>query len=509
MADDMAIIGQAGSAMPTFTPLTSRIQTITLSLGRGALQDALYPRPTMLGGRLALLLFFSCAALLVQPCAATPFQWEFTGSLNIGREYHTATLLSDGRVLVAGGGVASGPQTYAYPYTRTAELYDPATGTWTFTGDLNNVRSLHTATLLPNGKVLVAGGWPEAVSTGSAELYDPATGTWTLTGSLNVRHAAHTATLLFDGRVLVAGGTHSFTSVELYDPATGTWTVTGSLTTPRYGYHTATLLSDGRVLVAGGRADVASVELYDPATGTWTVTGSLNTGRSDHTATLLANGTVLVAGGENQDMGALASAELYDPGTGNWTPTGSLNVRRWDHTATLLSDGRVLVAGGQSAGSALAGAEIYDPATGTWTVTGDLNTARGLHKATLLSDGRVLAVGGWAFPGFIASAELFNSGVTPTPTPTATATPTATPGPIELTGQGKKVGGINTSRLKWRGATSANVDVYRDGNVIATTPNNGLYDDSTGTTGHASFMYQVCEAGTQTCSNTVTVNFGP
>ena len=97
---------------------------------------------------------------------------------------------------------------------------------------------------------------------------------------------------------------------------------------------------------------------------------------------------------------------------------------------------------------------------------------------------------------------------TATPTPTPTATATATPGPIQLRAQGKKVGGINTSRLKWRRATSANVDVYRDGAVIATTPNDGLYDDSTGTTGQASFMYKVCEAATQNCSNTVTVNFG-
>jgi hypothetical protein len=96
-----------------------------------------------------------------------------------------------------------------------------------------------------------------------------------------------------------------------------------------------------------------------------------------------------------------------------------------------------------------------------------------------------------------------------TPTPTPTVTPTATPGPIQLRGSGRKIGGINTSRLKWRGAISANVDVYRDGNVIATTPNDGQYDDSTGTTGQASFMYQVCNAGTQTCSNAVTVNFGP
>jgi hypothetical protein len=98
---------------------------------------------------------------------------------------------------------------------------------------------------------------------------------------------------------------------------------------------------------------------------------------------------------------------------------------------------------------------------------------------------------------------------TPTPTPTATATATATPGPITLGGKGKKIGGINTSRLKWRGATSANVDVYRNGIAIATTPNDGQYDDSTGTTGQASFTYKVCEAGTQTCSNRVTVNFGP
>src|SRR5205814_4497993 len=160
----------------------------------------------------------------------------------MGREYHTATLLADGRVLVACGGTA---ETYAYPYTNTAELYDPATGTWTFTGSLHYVRSVHTATLLPNGKGLVAGGWPEAVSTGSAELYDPATGTWTFTGDLNIRHAAHTATLLFDGRVLVAGGTHSFRSVELAEPSKGTGTATASLTTPRYGDRTATLAADG------------------------------------------------------------------------------------------------------------------------------------------------------------------------------------------------------------------------------------------------------------------------
>jgi hypothetical protein len=203
---------------------------------------------------------------------------------------------------------------------------------------------------------------------------------------------------------------------------------------------------------------------------------------------------------------------LPQPATGNWTPTGSLNVGRRCHTATLLSDGRVLVAGGVGgSNSTFADAELYDPATGNWTVTGSLNNALCFYTATLLPDGRVLVAGGKNNDGIHATAETFDPGVTPTPTPTPTATPTATPtpGPIQLTGQGKKVGGINTARLKWRGATSANVDVYRDGVVIATPPNDGLYDDSTGTTGQASFMYQVCEAGTQTCSNTMTVNFGP
>ena len=164
---------------------------------------------------------------------------------------------------------------------------DPASGTWTLTGSLNTARYLHTATLLPNGMVLVAGGLDSGLNAlDSAELYDPASGTWTLTGSLNTARVAHTATLLPNGMVLVAGGfdtgLNALDSAELYDPASGTWTVTGSLNTARY-YHTATLLPNGMVLVAGGLDSCsntsASAELYDPASGTWTLTGSLNTAR--------------------------------------------------------------------------------------------------------------------------------------------------------------------------------------------------------------------------------------
>ena len=200
---------------------------------------------------------------------------------------------------------------------KTAIMDDPS---WTATGSMNTARYDHSATLLPSGKILVAGGFGMT----TAELFDPATGTWTAAGLPTARQN-HTATLLPNGKVLVAGGgagKSSFKSAVLYDPATGTWTATGSMGTGRL-FHTATLLPDGKVLVAGGLNSVylTSAEVYDPATGRWRETGSLNTGRGSHTATLLPSGKVLVAGGGSNKQ--LSSAELYDPATGAWTATAS------------------------------------------------------------------------------------------------------------------------------------------------------------------------------------------
>lgn len=150
---------------------------------------------------MALLLFFFGLALLGRPSAAATFQWEYTGSLNHARMNQQAALLIDGRVLVAGG-THDG-------YLASAELYEPATGNWTSTGDLNLGRTAHTATVVPNGKVLVVAGVFGPLRsdyTATTELYDPATGSWAFTGSLNNARYSHTATLLAEGRVLVAGG---------------------------------------------------------------------------------------------------------------------------------------------------------------------------------------------------------------------------------------------------------------------------------------------------------------
>src|SRR5438046_1553506 len=288
----------------------------------------------------------------------------------------------------------------------------------------------------------------------------------------------------------------------------GTWITTGSLLIARRD-HTATLLPNGKVLVAGGVDEsghgFGTAELYDPATGTWTASGSLAKGRWSHTATLLPDGQVLVAGG--WDNGYLASADLYDPARDTWRATGRLATARYGHTATLLPNGQVLVAGGVNVGE-LASAELYDPASETWTATGSLNTARYFHTATLLPNGKVLAAGGT--PDNIhafASSELYDSSGSPTPTPT--------PAPITLSAAGRKVNGVDTVRLTWSGATSSQVDIYRcdqhlngcNPAVIATTVNDGRYFDSTGQTGEAGFRYRVCEAGTQTCSNTEGVTF--
>lgn len=357
------------------------------------------------------------ATLTVRPAG-----FVLTGSLNTGRYEHTATMLNNGMVLIVGG-KDSGNNVQG-----TAELYNPATGIFSYTGSLKTARFGHTATLLSNGMVLITGGGTnsvETVDTTTAELYNPATGTFTYTtGSLNTGRDGQTATLLNNGMVLIAGGynnngTAYLTSAELYNPATETFTyTTGSLNTGRE-QQTATLLNDGTVLIVGGvpyPGVTATAELYNPASQTFVYTaGTLNTARQNQTATLLNNGMVLIAGGYDSTNFATLSSELYNPANQTFAETGNMNTARELHTATLLDDGLVLIAGGQNGGAsgesvgvAIANAELYDPASGGFTVTGSLNTAREQQTATLMNSGTVLVVGGCTSSfAAIGSAELY------------------------------------------------------------------------------------------------------
>ncbi|CAF1403706.1 unnamed protein product [Adineta steineri] len=347
-------------------------------------------------------------------------KWTMTGNMSIGRYGHTASTLANELVLVSGGQNDSGSYLKSGRYVNSAELYNPSTGAWTTTGSMNDTRAYHTASILANGLVLVAGG--SVITTDdyegdvleTVELYNASTGIWTTTGSMNVGRGYHTASILSNGLVLVSGGAgNSFgflTSAELYNPSTGTWTFTANMNTGRRS-HTASTLANGLVLVTGGELNnhhFNSAELYNLSTGTWTTTGSMNFPRRYYTASTLANGSVLVTGGEHNNR-YVNSAELYNPSTGTWTTTGSMNVGRGYHTASTLANGYVLVAGGDSSiiGDYVNSTELYNPSAGTWTATRSVSVARSRHVASILANGKVLVTGGLGNSGILNSTELY------------------------------------------------------------------------------------------------------
>lgn len=346
-----------------------------------------------------------------------------TGSMSSSRAGHSSTLLMDGRVLIAGGFEQSSLISPPTVPAVTAEIYDPVTGRFTKTGVMNAARSGHTATLLPNGKVLIVGG----DSSSSAELYDPANGLFTPAGHTNA--APGQAVLLGNGKVLLAGNVRA----EIYDPATGAFTPAGPYTSPHRFLVSATLLTDGRVLIDdGGYSGARRTEIYDPAANAFSLAPDLVPGSMEldaYALTSLRNGKVLVIGGTDE-LERYASGTLYDPIAGP-APTGVLAFGRAWHTSTLLSDGTVLVAGGEGWScpvdywsssnrfgycefmGSLAQSEVYDPTTGTFVRTGNMLVGRSEHRATLLKDGRVLVTGGISyrgigvFDGSLASAEIY------------------------------------------------------------------------------------------------------
>jgi len=349
------------------------------------------PKLTLLG----LLVVGLAASTVLAQASGT---WMTTGSLNTGRLGHTATLLPSGQVLVAGGETSSGT------ILASAELYNPATGQWTTVGSMANARINHTATLLPNGEVLVVGGSgvlnPQAPCLATAELYNPATGQWRTTGNMNTARFSQGAALLQTGEVLVAGGDICWgysggaspgASAELYNPSSSTWKTTGSMNASLVS--PMTLLQDGRALLGN--------ELYSPSAGRWSLTSNMK--EPEHlslAAALLANGNVLIYG----DLFAYYAGEFYNPVTNVWTETmGNCYTGLTVAHLVLLANGKALLGGGSDRYSGHSypetNCDLYDPSTNRWTSTGRLHQA-GSHTLTLLSNGQVLAVGG-------ADAELY------------------------------------------------------------------------------------------------------
>jgi hypothetical protein len=395
-----AVVPPSPTHSPTFTPVpTTAQQRPAAWTSVGDVPSLLGPTPLAVrlhDGRVLLMKRISCGGCndaggaMYDP---TTRSWSSASRIPTGG---SATLLGDGTVLVAGGGKSG----------TASQLYDPVSGQWVATGSMTIARSGpetsaantagYTATLLLDGRVLVAGGATAAVPGGllvDAEIYDPVAGRWSATGSMVHARANHTATLLPDGRVLVAGGSNprrvsgpagpsatTFDSAEIYDPQTGTWTGTESMPEPR-AFQTATLLPDGTVLVAGGGSDeyvatLSTTAAYDPRTGRWMSTGNLSMARVGCTATVLPDGSVLIAGGylavkpvpsdlHSGDPHSTAIAERYDPTAGSWTLTASMTGPRALHSAVLPADGSVLVAGGEPSLTLWdSSGELYDPGSG-------------------------------------------------------------------------------------------------------------------------------------------------
>ena len=331
-------------------------------------------------------------------------RWTSAGSMAATRIDHTATLLPSGKVLVAGGFVKPFPA----PSLSDTELYDPATNAWSLATPMIEPRTRHTATLLRDGRVLVVGGltvtlqgeglFPSQLT--HAEIYDPTSDRWSMTAPVGARRLGHIATLLPDGRVLVAGGQDDngtmLKSTEIYDPTQDRWISAAPMAAARFGL-VASLMPDGDVLVAGGLGEepnalnlaLTSAEIYDPRTNLWVSIASMAEFHAPDTATALQNGTVLVVGA----IGA-SRPELYDPAGDRWLVTGP-TMDRYQHTATRLPNGRVLIVGGYGIES-LNSVLVYDPTAVAPTPARPLDPriVAGLLIAVLL----LVAATSWSIP---------------------------------------------------------------------------------------------------------------
>jgi hypothetical protein len=352
---------------------------------------------------------------MVYPILVDP-GWIIGSSMLAERSVVASVVLSDGRILVAGG--AQGPDVVGVPIAG-AEIYDPATDSWAVTGSMNSARMYHSVARLPDGRVLVTG------ATLRGEIYDPATAQWTPTGLMVRPRSRHVSLTLPDGRVLVAGGEIGSPSAptylahaEVFDPATGSFAAAPAMLATRSEL-TGTLLASGQVLVTGGKgSDRGGVELFDPAAGggvgAWRRAGTMTDDRDGHAAVRLADGRVFITGGHKitQPFHSQTS-DYFDPtaagGLGGLVRGPDLYRPRWGHAMVEMLDGSVLLTGGAME---FASTEILRPSVQQFQWAGALVKSRWRHAAHVLASGRVMAVGGNAGSTYHRTTEhiIFESG---------------------------------------------------------------------------------------------------
>ena len=329
------------------------------------------------------------------------------------REKFGLLKLSNGTLIAATGHYESANMLRGGEFSKTAEVFDPASGEWTFTGELTESRLSPAIFELPDGKVILTGGFHRKNGPlNSTEIWDPSTGIW-ISGPEMIKARHEMSYLkLEDGRFMVIGGgtydsdglvVSSSKETEIFDPEFGKWTAAAPMSEKRSN-HVSIILNDGKVFViGGGKLDgpySKSSEIYNPDTDSWKITAPMLKGRVAHTATLLSDGKVLVVGGR----GKITKAEIYDPNSDTWSYAGETTKPRAGHVSVRLSNGSVLVTGGLGY---LSEVEIYNPTDSTWSVAGNLLIGRTNHQVVELSDGRILIIGGIGTEGMLASVEIY------------------------------------------------------------------------------------------------------
>lgn len=319
-----------------------------------------------------------------------PLQVTKIGAMSIERAAHQATLLQTGQVLITGGCAQRGCERFH----ASTELFDPDTQTFRPATPMFTPRAGHAAVALPDGRVLVAGGWTGEEATASAEIYDPVTGEWTAVADMNTTRESLMAVPLPDGRVLISGGLDP-APAELFDPATATFSAIKQTETNHY---LATAMADGRVLVTGGQnaagETLRSAATFDPIANTFQPTGEMAVPRVKHAAALLTDGRVLIIGGSDNRgySNRFTSTEIFDPASGRFAPGPDLQWGRHKirDAVVVMPGGDVLIAGGAVR------LERFDPVEQVFVpVTGELSGPQMFATATLLASGEVLVLGGY------------------------------------------------------------------------------------------------------------------
>lgn len=352
--------------------------------------------------------------------------WELMGELEFGRWGHTATLLQNDSVLIIGGRKRL---SFRRASVVNGEILPLGSTEWATTSRFNWERTFHTASLLPDGRVLVAGGTGRVVlkegeeeplfrgnkDLNSAEIYDPKTDEWENAPDMAYKKQLAQAITLEDGRVMIIGGrsgVSTLNSIEVYDPESNSWSELEPMIQSRMA-HSAVKLIDNRILVTGGMSSVTMgdtlslTEIYDPVENSWSTASELNRARLGHRATLLPDGRVLVTGGTTVEEGDLlgpeTTAEIYDPISNEWTLIATELVPRKDHSAVLVPGGKViLIGGGDPIGTGVLPVESYDIENDQWAVISYLPEGRNLLTVTPLRDGSIMVVGGGTVKGYIA-----------------------------------------------------------------------------------------------------------